>query len=226
MRMVKVLSILIISLSYSSVWAAMTSRQHASTQPAQQARSATSQQQGATPRAPRVSRNSVGKSSLGTLEMEALKYSYLEQPIYPAAEVKKWGEHIALLAFNYNYQNYVDKFTNLSIYFTYNGWKRFLTFLWLSPDYSIEHLVAANLGVTSEFDGPTVIWARFPEEGRFTWEVLAPMTIHYAGPGVDIKRHINFILTISRVTTKIQRDGIAVIAVREVPSGVYPGLME
>ena len=168
----------------------------------------------------------VSTDSLSTLDMEALKYSYLEKPIFPANDVKRWGEKVAMLAFNYDYDNYVEKFSTLSLYFTYNGWKRFLTFLWLSHDSSLENVVASHLTVTGTKVNPSIIWARYPEEGRFTWEVLVPLMVHYTGPGVNLERKINFIITISRVSTKVQKNGIAVIAVREVSDGVYPGLME
>ena len=168
----------------------------------------------------------VDTTGLDDLDQEGLKYSYLEQPLYSAQTIKEWAEKIALLCFNYDYQDYVNQFSKLSVYFTYNGWKRFLSFLWLSPDYSLEQLVAAHLSVGAQRIAPSTIWARFPDDGRFIWEVLVPIEASYQGPGVNIVRNINLVLTVSRVSTKIQKNGIAVIAIREIKPGTYAGILE
>ena len=168
----------------------------------------------------------VKDDDLDSLEQEGLKYSYLELPIYDADTVLEWAKHIGLMAFNFNYKTYLDRFSNLSLYFTYNGWKRFLTFLWLSSDYSLEHMIASQLGVAAELRAEPAIWASMPEDGRFTWEVLLPLRAVYFGPGTRYERKVNFVLRVSRVTTKIQKNGIAVVSVREVQPGVYPGTLE
>lgn len=139
-------------------------------------------------------------------------------PILSSSELLQWAERVAVLAYNYNFNNYPEIMSQLQNYFTSNGWKYYQDALTTSG--LLDAIISKKLLVTAVTTADPVINDRSYVGGLFSWMVQVPMLVTYESQTEKKSGNLIMNMVISRVPVTLDiPKGIAIQSLIAAPSG-------
>jgi intracellular multiplication protein IcmL len=133
----------------------------------------------------------------------ALDQEYLSKP-----DLFQWVANVLPKLFTYDFINYNDQLKDNAQYFTPAGWEIFLTQL---NNYAQNNDIQTNKLFTNAMpaNAPS-LYNRGIVSGRFTWQIIIPISITYAGTNPPPNKTVTFQLSVVRVPTLNNLDGVAI----------------
>lgn len=132
--------------------------------------------------------------------------SYEEPNLLPDT-LLRWASKAATTAYTFDFVNYDKEIGQARPYFTAGGWKDFLA----SLSNVITTIVKNKLIVSGIVSGAPVIANQGPLPGRgYVWRVQIPFLVTYQSANTTSKRRFYVVMTIVRVPTEINPQGIGI----------------
>lgn len=123
----------------------------------------------------------------------------LDKPYISTPDLLQWVTQVIPQAFHYDFVNYNDQLSNVSQYFTSNGWKVFLNQLNIYVNYNNVQTNKQFVNV-SPAGAPYVINQGLLS-GTYGWWVQMPITIDYTGTNSTPSKQLTLQILIVRVPT-------------------------
>jgi intracellular multiplication protein IcmL len=131
---------------------------------------------------------------------------YLEPNLLPDT-ILRWASKAAVTAYTFDFVNYKRQIESARPFFTEAGWKDYLASVSGLIDTIVKNKVIINGVVT----GTPVISNQGPLPGQgYTWRVQIPFLVTYQVGGPPVKRNYYVVLTIVRVPTNVNIQGIGI----------------
>jgi intracellular multiplication protein IcmL len=131
---------------------------------------------------------------------------YLEPNLRPET-ILSWASKAATVAYTFGFVYYKDEVAAAKPYFTEDGYQDYLR----SVDFLIQDIVAKKLFVNGVVSGTPVIsnQGEIPGKG-YVWRVQIPFLVVYQSSETTSKRNYTVVITIVRVPTEINPQGIGI----------------
>lgn len=121
--------------------------------------------------------------------------------------ILRWGSKAATTAYTFDFVHYQDQVKAARPYFTNDGWQDYLR----SVNALIATIVQKQLFVNGIVSGPPVISNEGPLPGReYVWRIQIPFLVTYQSANSTSKRNYFVTLTIVRVPTDVNPQGIGI----------------
>lgn len=127
----------------------------------------------------------------------------------------RWSSKAAITAYSFDYVNYKEQISKARSYFTSGGWTDYLN----SINPVIQTVVQGQLFVNGIVSGTPVISNQGSSSGnKQLWRVQIPFLVTYQSANSTAKRHFMVTLTIIRIRTTENPQGIGIDQFVMVPS--------
>lgn len=121
--------------------------------------------------------------------------------------ITRWASKAATLAYSFDYLHYNEQLRTARPFFTEAGWQDYLS----SIQGTIDTIVKNQLVVNGVVSGTPVISNQGPLPGKgYTWRVQIPFLVTYQTANAPTLRRYLVLLTIVRVPTHLNPQGIGV----------------
>lgn len=132
--------------------------------------------------------------------------SYTDPNLLPDT-ILRWASKAATAAYTFDFVNYDRQISEARPYFTEAGWQDYLT----SVKSLITTIVQNQLFVTGVVSGTPVISNEgpLPKKG-YSWRVQIPFLVTYQTGNSQTKRNFHVVITIVRVPTNVNPQGIGI----------------
>jgi intracellular multiplication protein IcmL len=121
--------------------------------------------------------------------------------------ILRWASKAATIAYTFDFVNYHKQIAAVRPYFTSAGWNDYLN----SIQGLISTIVKNQLFINGVVSDPPVISNQGPLPGKgYSWRVQIPFLVSYQSANNDSKRNYYVIITIIRVPTEINPQGIGI----------------
>ncbi len=131
---------------------------------------------------------------------------YQEPNLLPDT-ILRWASKAAVVAYTFDFANYQNQINAARPYFTEAGWKDYLQSVSGLIDTIVQNKVIINGVVT----GTPVISNQGPLPGRgYVWRIQIPFLVTYQVGGPPVKRNYYVVITIVRVPTNVNPQGIGI----------------
>ena len=119
----------------------------------------------------------------------------------------RWASKVATMAYTFDFVNYAKEIELTHPYFTADGWQDYLR----SVDALIDTIIKNQLFVSGVVSGSPVISNQgvLPKQG-YSWRVQIPFLVTYQSANTTSKQSYYILLTIVRVPTAFNPQGIGV----------------
>lgn len=129
------------------------------------------------------------------------------EPSLIAPTILRFASKAATIAYTFNFVNYQEQLQKARPYFTDNGWKEFNN----SISGLLSTIVERQLFVSGVVSGAPVISNEGPLPGiEYAWRVQIPFLSTYSGSNATSTRNNYVLLTIVRVPTSVNPQGIGI----------------
>lgn len=130
-----------------------------------------------------------------------------KEPNLLSDTVLRWSSMGATLSYNFDFQNYNAQLALARPYYTQAGWDDYLA----SVQNLINTIVANQLFVTGVVSGTPVISNQGPLPGRGSvWRIQIPFLVTYQSANVPLQDRYYVVLTLVRVPTTNNPQGIGI----------------
>jgi len=131
---------------------------------------------------------------------------YLEPNLLPET-ILRWASKAAVSAYTFDFVNYRQQIESVRPYFTDSGWKDYLS----SVNDLIDTIVKNKVVINGVVTGTPVISNQGSLPGKgYTWRIQIPFLVTYQVGGPPVKRNYFVVLTIVRVPTNVNTQGIGI----------------
>lgn len=121
--------------------------------------------------------------------------------------ILRWASKAATTSYTFDFVHYRDQINLARPYFTADGWQDYLR----SVNALISTIVQRQLFVNGVVSGPPVISNEGPLPGKdYVWRVQIPFLVTYQSANTSTKRNFYVTLTIVRVPTDTNPQGIGI----------------
>jgi intracellular multiplication protein IcmL len=121
--------------------------------------------------------------------------------------ILQWARKAATTAYTFDFVNYNKQISAARPYFTADGWQDYLH----SVSGLIENVVKSQLFVNGVVSGTPVIANQGPLPGKgYVWRIQIPFLVSYQSANTVSKRNYYVVLTIMRVPTEVNPQGIGI----------------
>ena len=117
-----------------------------------------------------------------------------------------------------DFKNYRSQLMEASVYFTRNGWKRYLDELEASG--TRDAIEKRQLVLSSVVLRPPTIVREYDINGVYAWDVEVPYQVQYQGPGFNQTQNLTARVTVARIPTTENPKGIAIAGFNAVRGAV------
>lgn len=132
--------------------------------------------------------------------------AYTEPNLLPDT-ILRWSSKAATLAYTFDFVNYKQQLLAARPYFTEAGWQDYLR----SIESLINTVIKNQLFINGVVSGPPVISNQGPLANLgYTWRVQLPFLVTYQSANTPVKRKFFVIITIVRVPTSVNPQGIGI----------------
>lgn len=132
--------------------------------------------------------------------------AYNEPNLLPDT-ILRWASKAATTAYTFDFVHYKDQIQEARPFFTDDGWIDYLR----SVNPLLESIVQKQLFVNGVVSGPPVISNEGPLPGKdYVWRVQVPFLVTYQSANTTTKRNFIVVLTIVKVPTDINPQGIGI----------------
>lgn len=130
-----------------------------------------------------------------------------DEPNLLADTILRWASKAAITAYTFDFANYKIQLNAARPYFTATGWQAYLN----SVNDLITYITANRIFVNSVVSGAPIIsnQGNLPDKG-YTWRVQIPFLVTYQTSSSVVKRSFIVVVTIVRVPTTINSQGIGI----------------
>lgn len=130
-----------------------------------------------------------------------------DEPNLLPETILRWSTKAATRAYTVDFSNYKAELEQAKPYFTDAGWVVFQS----SVGSLIDRVVKGQLFVSGVVSGTPVISNQGPLPGKgFSWRVQIPFLVTYQSSNNVVKRNYYVVLTIIRVPTSVNPQGIGI----------------
>lgn len=130
-----------------------------------------------------------------------------DEPNLQSTTILKWASKAAVDAYSFNFVNYNQQLATVRPYFTEDGYRDYLN----SASALLTSVVKNQLFVTGVVSGPPVISNEGPLPGQdYVWRIQIPFLVTYQSSNSQSKRNLFVIMTVVRVPTDINPQGIGI----------------
>lgn len=130
-----------------------------------------------------------------------------DQPNLLPDTLLAWASKAAVTAYSFDYVTYNHELDLARPYFTIGGWNDYLRSIRQVIDTILKNKLIIN-GIVS---GPPVISNQGPLPGKgYTWRVQIPFLVTYQSANVTTKRNFFVVITIVKVPTSVNPQGIGI----------------
>lgn len=130
-----------------------------------------------------------------------------EEPNLLPSTILRWASKAATVAYTFDFVSYNQQTAAARPYFTEDGWNDYLS----SVNKLINYIVENKLFVNGVVSGPPVISNQGPLPGKgYVWRVQIPFLVTYQSENTTNKRNFFVVLSIVRVPTNINKQGIGI----------------
>jgi intracellular multiplication protein IcmL len=130
-----------------------------------------------------------------------------EEPNLRPGTILRWASKAATLAYTFDFVRYKEQTAAARPYFTENGWQDYVN----SLTQLINVIVQNKLFVNGVVSGTPVISNEGPLEGKgHVWRVQIPFLVTYQSANRTTNRNFIVILSIVRVPTHVNEQGIGI----------------
>ena len=130
-----------------------------------------------------------------------------DQPNLSPETIVRWASKAAILAYTFSFENYNNQIQEARPYFTEDGWQDYLS----SVENLITTIVQNQLIINGVVSGTPVISNQGPVPGRgYVWRLQIPFLVTYQSANTSIKRNFYVVISIVRVPTNINKQGIGI----------------
>lgn len=138
---------------------------------------------------------------------EQMELTPFEEPNLLSDTILRWASKAAITAYTFNFGDYNQQIQNARYYFTSDGWTDYLS----SVKGLIDTIVQKQLYVNSVVAGTPVISNQGPLPGKdYAWRIQIPFLVTYQTGNAVISTNYLVILTIVRVPTSSNPEGIGI----------------
>ena len=131
---------------------------------------------------------------------------YKEPNLLPDT-ILRWASKAAISSYTFDFVNYRQQVAAARPYFTDAGWNDYLT----SVTGLINTVISSKLVINGVVTGTPVISNQGPLPGKgYVWRVQIPFLVTYLVGQTSSKRHFFVVITIVRVPTNINPQGIGI----------------
>lgn len=140
-------------------------------------------------------------------DKETMVLRAFEEPNLLPDTILRWSSKAATTIYTFNFANYETQLQAARPYFTSAGWRNFLN----SVQGVVDTIVANKLVVNGIVSGPPVISNEGPLPGvGYSWRVQIPFLVTYQSANATTKENFYVVLTIVRVPTSVNPQGIGI----------------
>lgn len=132
----------------------------------------------------------------------------LNDPMVSSEALLNWASQIATAAYSYSFVDYREKIQALEPSFTGNGWQEFLRRL--KESGNIEAIEQRRMIVSAVVASTPIIVHQGMLDGRYAWKVQVPISATFVVGGKQVPRGYLVTMTIIRVPTLQNVNGVAV----------------
>lgn len=130
-----------------------------------------------------------------------------EEPNLLPSTILRWASKAATVAYTFDFVSYKQQTAAARPYFTEDGWNDYLN----SVNKLINTIVQNKLFIFGVVSGPPVISNQGPLPGKgYVWRVQIPFLVTYQSENTTSKRNFFVVLSIVRVPTNINKQGIGI----------------
>lgn len=130
-----------------------------------------------------------------------------DSPNLLSTTILKWASKAATAAYTFNFAEYVSQINAVRPYFTSTGWVDYQA----SVDGLLDAIIAQKLLVYGVVSGPPVISNQGELPGHeYAWRVQIPFIVIYQGADVSRQYNYTVLMTIVKVPTLQNPNGIGV----------------
>ena len=131
----------------------------------------------------------------------------LSRPNKTDDAISQWAADIARKSYTFDFIHWKTQISDLSIFFTRNGYNEFLTAL--NESGNVEAVRKKRL-VGNAIASPPAITQEGVLNGRYTWQIEVPLRVSYISSEETVQQSLLVIMTIVRADTLINEHGLAV----------------
>lgn len=132
----------------------------------------------------------------------------LSDPMVSSEALLNWASQIATAAYSYSFVDYREKIQALEPNFTSNGWQEFLRRL--KESGNIDAIEQRRMIVSAVIASTPIIIHQGMLDGRYAWKVQVPISATFVVGGKQVPRGYLVTMTIIRVPTLQNVNGVAV----------------
>ena len=138
---------------------------------------------------------------------EKMRLEPYKEPNLLPETILRWASKAAITVYTFDFVNYKKELAAARPYFTEAGWADFVTSL-----NDVVNRVAKNqLFVNGVVDGTPVISNEGPMPGKgYVWRIQIPFLVTYQAAQALNKQHFIVVITIVRVPTTVNPQGIGI----------------
>jgi intracellular multiplication protein IcmL len=130
-----------------------------------------------------------------------------DEPNLLPATILRWASKAATMAYTFDFVNYAKQAAAAKAFFTEDGWQDYQA----SVNDLISTIVENQLFVNGVVSGTPVISNQGPIPGRgYVWRVQIPFLVTYQSANIVTTRNFIVVLSIVRVPTKDNKQGIGI----------------
>lgn len=130
-----------------------------------------------------------------------------EEPNLLSDTILRWASKAAISSYSFDYANYQKQLELARPYYTNDGWSDYVA----SVNALIDSIVKRKLIVNGIVAGTPVIANQGPLPGRdYAWRVQIPFLVTYQSANETQKRSFTVVMTIIRVPTSSNPQGIGI----------------
>lgn len=140
-------------------------------------------------------------------DQKNMKLTPFTEPNLLPDTIIRWASKAAILAYSFDWVNYDNEISQVRPFFTNGGWDSFLR----SINNVIKSVVQGQLFVNGIVNGTPVISNQgpLPSKGQ-VWRVQIPFLVTYQSANNISKRNFLVTLTIVRISTAINPQGVGI----------------
>lgn len=121
--------------------------------------------------------------------------------------ILRWSSKAATIAYTFDFVRYNEQIAAARPYFTEDGWQDYLR----SVNNLISTIVQNQLFINGVVSGTPVISNQGPLPGRgYVWRIQIPFLVTYQSANLTTKRSFFVVLSIVRVPTSVNKQGIGI----------------
>lgn len=138
---------------------------------------------------------------------EKMQLRPYDQPNLLPDTILRWASKAATVAYTFDFVNYNKEIQVARPYFTEDGWQDYLS----SVNNLIQRVVQGQLFVNGVVAGTPVIGNQGPLPGKgYVWRIQIPFLVTYQSANTTTKRNYLVTLSIVRVPTQVNPQGIGI----------------